>query len=161
MTIFYNCFLNICIILGEFRLWNIYLRERSSEPIPISSIQVFTMSILESPLDQIRFLAIPYNSKLTTGYYSDIIACSTKLLKFLPEMNTNEFLPPKHSIFNETTATIYTTSGKSLLKYDACYGTFASSFNNLCESELSYLHLDGIQGRRIYIGKQSILFHIY
>jgi hypothetical protein len=67
-------------------------------------------------------------------------------------MNSKEFLPPKHSVFNETTATIYTTNGKNLLKYDACYGTFTCSFQNIGDAELSYLHLDGIQGRRIYIG---------
>eukprot|EP01035_Chromulina_nebulosa_P018163 gene18163-23821_t len=122
---------------GEFRLWNIYIKERSSssDHISLPTLQIFEMSHRESPLDNIRFLAIPYNKKYTAGYYSDIIACSTKLLRFLPEKNAKEFLPPSSSLFNEATATIYTAIGKTLLKYDT--GLEVDAFLLDVETELT------------------------
>lgn len=41
---------------GEFRLWNIYVKERTGEAVVIAAAQVFSMQHPERPLDQFRFM---------------------------------------------------------------------------------------------------------
>ena len=72
---------------GEFRLWNIHVREKASEAILLPTLQVFEMTHPEPPLNRFRFLELPFNVKSSTSYYSDIVACGTKLLHFIPEKN--------------------------------------------------------------------------
>jgi hypothetical protein len=136
---------------GEFRLWNIYIKDRAADPVPAETLQIFFMSHAESPVNQIRFIAMAYNQSLSKGHYSDFIACSSKLLRFVPEKHAKEFHPPSHCVFNEATATLLTCAGRSIHKYDLSKGKFISSFHNIYESELSFMLLDGIQGRRIFI----------
>ena len=52
---------------GEFRLWNIYVKERSHDPVPVTTLQVFQMAHHETPLDKFRFLELPFNPQLSTG----------------------------------------------------------------------------------------------
>lgn len=137
---------------GEFRLWNIYVRERTSEPMIATTLQMFEMQNVEYPINQFRFLALPYNSKASTSYYSDIIACSTKLLHFVPEKNTKEFVPPTACVCNEASAVILTAAGRSLLTYDLSSGTFVSMFDHVVASDIFALCMDGERGRRVFVG---------
>ena len=124
---------------GEFRLWNIHIQERGNEAKYVPTIQVFTMHHSEPPLNKFRFLALPYNPRFTTSYYSNIIACSSKLMHFLPEKNTKEFIPPTASVFNEAASTIITAVGKSVLTFDVAVGSFHDIFENVSSYDLTAL----------------------
>lgn len=138
---------------GELRLWNIFIQERTSEPVAVPTLQIFEMQHSESPLNQIRFLALPHSTTLSTSYYSDLITCSTKLMHFLPEKNAKEFVPPMCCVFNEPGAFILTGSGKNLLKYDICTGSYICAFQETHRSaDITALMLDGYRARRIFAG---------
>jgi hypothetical protein len=137
---------------AEFRVWNIYIRERSTDPIYATTIQTFGMQNPESPLNQFRFLAIPYNPKSTTSYYSDLIACSTKLLHFVPEKNMKEFVPPTAFVCHEAGASLITAVGKNILTYDLATGEFDQVFESVSQYEIFAICMDGERGRRMYIG---------
>ncbi len=137
---------------GEFRLWNIFVRERSTDPVLVPTLQIFEMQNSESPINQFRFLAVPYNPKSSTSYYSNLIACSTKLLHFLPEKNTKEFIPPSASVLSESASSLVTAVGKSLLTYDISTGQFSSVFENITSTDISALCMDGERGRRMFVG---------
>eukprot|EP01034_Spumella_vulgaris_P022279 gene22279-28395_t len=138
--------------IGEFRLWNIYVRERSTDPTFVPTLQIFGMQNPESPINQFRFLALPYNPKSSTSYYSNLIACSTKLLHFLPEKNTKEFIPPSASALSESASCLVTAVGKSLLTYDISVGQFSTIFENVTATDISALCMDGERGRRMFVG---------
>jgi WD40 repeat protein len=138
--------------VGEFRVWNIYVRERGSDPVNVPTIQIFEMQNPETPLNQFRFLAMPYNPRCSTSYYSDLIACSTKLLHFLPEKNTKEFVPPTAIMLNESASTIVTAVGKSILTYDLSSGEFTNNFEAVCSSEIFAFCSDGEHGKRLFVG---------
>lgn len=137
---------------GEFRLWSIFVKERNSGPKFVPTLQTFTMFNPEVPLNRFVFLAVPNDPKISTSYYSDIVACSTKLLHFIPEKNTKEFLPATNCVFNEFASTLSALIGKSLLSYDMSTGDFVSHFTDLHSTELTSLCLDGARGRRAFIG---------
>jgi WD40 repeat protein len=137
---------------GEFRLWNIYIRERSSEPVLLPTLQIFEMTHPEVPINQFRFLAVPYNPNASTSYYSDFIACSTKLLHFIPEKNVKEFVAPSACVFNEAGSSVITAYGKTLIQYDVSSGEFSNVFEDMCSHEISALCLDGERGRKMYVG---------
>jgi WD40 repeat protein/Ca2+-binding EF-hand superfamily protein len=137
---------------GEFRLWSIFVKERNSGPKFVPTLQTFTMFNPEVPLNRFVFLAVPNDPKISTSYYSDIVACSTKLLHFIPEKNTKEFLPATNCVFNEFASTLSSLVGKSLLSYDMSTGDFVSHFTDLHHTELTSLCLDGARGRRAFIG---------
>lgn len=137
---------------GEFRLWNIYVRERATDPVPVPTIQIFEMQNSEPPLNQFRFLALPYNPQSSTSYYSNLIACSTKLLHFLPEKNMKEFVPPTAFCCNEASALLITAVGKSILSYDMTHGEFTNIFENVWGHDIFSLCMDGERGRRMYVG---------
>jgi WD40 repeat protein len=137
---------------GELRLWNIYVKEKASEAITLPAIQVFQMHNPITPTSNIRFLAIPNNATMSTSYYSDVVAVGTKLMRFLPEKNTKEFVPPSCAEFNESSAELCTLVGKSLFKYDVCKGTFTSVINNVHSADLTACALDGPRGRRMFVG---------
>ena len=131
---------------GEFRLWNIYVKERTSEPTFVPTIQIFTISNSEVPYNRIRFLAIPSMTEYCTSYYSDIIACSSKLMHFLPEKNAKDFQPPTSFIFHESSSCLVTAVGKTLLKYDICTGAFMSAFPTVSASDVTAVAQDGLRG---------------
>jgi WD40 repeat protein len=137
---------------GEFRLWNIYIRERSSEPVLLPTLQIFEMTHPEVPINQFRFLAIPYNPQSSTSYYSDMIACSTKLLHFVPEKNVKEFVAPSATVFNDAASTIVTAYGKTLILYDVSNGQFSAVYEDMCSHDISAICLDGERGRKMYVG---------
>lgn len=137
---------------GELRLWNIFVKEKTSDAVILPAIQVFHMSNAQTPLSNIRFLALPNNSTLSTSYYSDIVAVGTKMLHFLPEKNTKEFVPPSCSIFNEASAEVCTLVGKNMFKYDICKGLFTSVHNDVHTADLTSITLDCPRGRRCFIG---------
>jgi len=124
---------------GEFRLWNIYLHERGNDAKLIPTIQIFMMQHSEPPLNQFRFLALPYNQRYSTSYYSNVIACSSKLMHFIPEKNTKEFIPPAVSVFNEAASNIITAVGKSVLTFDVSLGVFSDVFENITAHDLTAL----------------------
>lgn len=137
---------------GEFRLWNIFVKERSADPCLVPTLQIFEMNQPENPVNAMRFLALPNDALLSTSYYSDLIACSTKLLHFLPEKNAKEFLPPTACVFNEAAASIATAVGKGIMKYDICTGHFLGSFSDISQHDLTSFALDGERGRRMFVG---------
>ena len=137
---------------GEIRLWNIFVKERSSSAVFVPTLQVFEMSNPVPPTKYIRFLAIPCNSNLSTSYYSNLVTMGTKMMNFIPEKNAKEFVPPSAAEFNSTAAELATCVGKSLYKYDVCKGVFSSVLSNLHSSDLCSICLDGPRGRRMYIG---------
>jgi WD40 repeat protein/Ca2+-binding EF-hand superfamily protein len=138
--------------VGEFRVWNIFVRERGSDPVHVPTIQIFEMQNPETPLNQFRFLALPHNPRCSTSYYSDLIACSTKLLHFLPEKNTKEFVPPTAILLNESASTIVTAVGKSILTYDLSSGEFTNVFEGVSVSDIFALCSDGEHGKRLFVG---------
>jgi len=140
---------------GEFRLWNIFLHERGNDAKLVPTIQVFMMQHSEPPLNQFRFLALPYNPRYSTSYYSNVIACSSKLMHFVPEKNTKEFIPPAVSVFNEAASNIITTVGKSVLTFDISLGAFSDVFENVTSHDLTALCMDGERGRRMYVGNTA------
>lgn len=140
---------------GEFRLWNIYVRERASDPVPVSTIQIFEMQNSETPLNQFRFLALPYNPRSSTSYYSNLIACSTKLLHFVPEKNTKEFIPPTAFVCHEAGASLVTAIGKSVLTYNLANGEFDQIYENITSHDIFAICMDGERGRRMYLGTSN------
>lgn len=137
---------------GEFRVWNIFVRERGSDPVHVPTIQIFEMQNPETPLNHFRFLALPYNPRSSTSYYSDLIACSTKLLHFLPEKNTKEFVPPTALLLNESSSALVTAVGKSMLTYDLGTGEFTNVFEAVATSDIFALCTDGEHGKRLFVG---------
>eukprot|EP00981_Chlorochromonas_danica_P013586 scaffold6531_cov169-Ochromonas_danica.AAC.8 len=137
---------------GEFRLWNIYVRERASDPVPVPTIQIFEMQNGEPPLNQFRFLALPYHPRLSTSYYSNLIACSTKLLHFLPEKNTKEFVPCTALVCHDAGATVLAAVGKSILSYDLAVGEVDQAFPALSMQDIFSICMDGERGRRMFLG---------
>ena len=73
---------------GEFRLWNIYVRERASEALKVPVLQTFHMQNPEVPLCNFRWIGMPENGERCVAEYNDFFACSTKLMHFLPGNNT-------------------------------------------------------------------------
>lgn len=145
---------------GEFRLWNLYVRERSNDIVFIPTLQVFEMQNSETPLNQFRFLACPYNAKTQQSYYSELIGCSTKLCRFLPEKNTKEFVPPGMCLFNDGGSLLMTVSGKSLLFYECHSGQFHNIFEDLDMHDISATCFDGERGRKCYVGLTNGDMHI-
>lgn len=137
---------------GELRLWNIYVKERTSSAVFVPTLQVFEMQNPVPPTQYIRFLEVPGTPHLTTSYYSNLVAVGTKMMNFIPEKNSKEFVPPSASEFNGTAAELVTCVGKSLYKYDVCKGVFSSVISNMHSADLCSLCLDGPRGRRMFIG---------
>ena len=126
------------------------MKERTSEAIFVPTLQVFTINNPEVPYSRIRFVAIPFNTDFTCSYYSDIIACSSKLMHFAPEKNAKDFQTPTACIFHGSSSFLVTAVGKTLLKYDVCTGVFISSFPPISASDITALASDGVRGRRLY-----------
>jgi WD40 repeat protein/Ca2+-binding EF-hand superfamily protein len=137
---------------GEIRLWNIFVKERSSSAVYVPTLQVFEMSNPQPPTQYIRFLAVPGSPNLSTSYYSNLVAVGTKMMNFIPEKNAKEFVPPSASEFNSTAAELVTCVGKNLYKYDVCKGGFSTVVTNLHTADLCSLCLDGPRGRRMFVG---------
>jgi len=137
---------------GEFRLWNIHVREKASEAVLLPTLQVFEMTHPEPPLNRFRFLELPFNVKSSTSYYSDIVACGTKLLHFIPEKIVKEFVAPTASVYNDFFSSILTAYSKSLITYDIGSGEFISVFEDFVTNDITALCLDGSRGRKMYIG---------
>lgn len=137
---------------GEMRLWNIFVKERTSSAVFVPTLQVFEMQNPVPPTQYIRFLEVPGTPHLTTSYYSNLVAVGTKMMNFIPEKNSKEFVPPSASEFNGTAAELVTCVGKSLYKYDVCKGVFSSVISNMHSADLCSVCLDGPRGRRMFIG---------
>jgi hypothetical protein len=133
--------------MGEFRLWNIHVKEKTSEAYLAPTLQIFEMHQPESPMNRIKYLMLPHDPTRSTGYYSNLVACGTKLLMFLPEKNAKEFVPPACILFSDPAAAAVTCVGKALLKYDISTGNFLHAMNEFSRSDLTALCLDGIRGR--------------
>jgi hypothetical protein len=147
----------LCVVdeTGEFRLWDVSIAERSSEPTPAVTLQIFEMHQGEPPLNKFKFLLVPNNLKRSTANYSDIVACSTKLFHFLPEKNTKEFVAPTCCCFNEAASSLCTAVGKSLSKYDITTGKFSNLYTDLTTTDISAMCLDADKQRYLFIGCHS------
>ena len=47
---------------GEFRVWNVFVKERSSEPQFAPTLQCFFMHNPEPALNRFRFIVLPYDN---------------------------------------------------------------------------------------------------
>lgn len=137
---------------GEFRLWNVFVKEKGSGQALAPTLQVFHINSTDALMSRVGFIELPFNQTFSKGNYSNIIAASTKLTHFIPEKSSKEFVPPTCSIFNEPSACITTTIGKSVFKYDVCNGQYLSQFSTTDPGDLTCLCLDGEFGRRMYLG---------
>eukprot|EP00605_Chrysophyceae_sp_TOSAG23-4_P000072 GSChrysophyteH1.ASY1.ANO1.74.1 assembled CDS len=137
---------------GELRLWNIYVKEKASDAVFVPTLQVFHMHHPSVPMSNIRYIAIPNDVNLSTSYYSNLVAVGTKMLHFVPEKNTKEFVPPSGCVFNEAAAELCTLVGKSMFKYDVCKGAFTSMVDDCHTADVTAIVLDGPRGRRCFIG---------
>jgi len=127
---------------------NIHVREKTSEAYLAPALQCFEITHPEPPVNHIRFLALPNHAKLSSGYYSDIVACSSKLVHFLPQKNAKEFIPPSSMIYNDPASTLVTAVGPSVYKYDISQGHFLHSFT-LTKKDITSIVLDGDRGRKM------------
>jgi hypothetical protein len=116
----------------------------------VPTLQVFSINKPQVPYSRIQFLAIPFNAQHCTSYYSDIIACSSKLMHLTPAKNAKEFQVPTACIFHKSSAYIVTAVGKTLLKYDVSEGEFVSAFPSISSSDVTAIASDGFRGRRLY-----------
>jgi hypothetical protein len=137
---------------GEFRLWDIYIKEKTSEAAIYPTLQVFQMQNPEVPLNNIRFIALPNNPVHSTSYYSDLIAVGTKMLHFLPEKNAKDFIAPTCCVFNEPSAALMTAVGRNLVKYDITNGHYICTLQEVHYSDITCICLDGDRGRRLFAG---------
>jgi WD40 repeat protein/Ca2+-binding EF-hand superfamily protein len=136
---------------GEFRLWNIYVKEKSSDLGYAELLQVFVGQD-EAKTAQISFIFFPFNSRYSCDKYSNVIGASSKLLHYRPEKIKKEFISPSCLVFSETNAAILTAVGKSIVKYDVVNGGFHCEFDELDNGEICSLCCDGQHGRRLYAG---------
>lgn len=134
---------------GEFRLWNIYVKERGSDPSLAQVLQTFSSHNAQMRFD---FIELPFNHQCSIGAYSNIIAGSTKLIHFVPEKNTAEFIPPKSLCYSEPNNCLVTAIGHHLFKYDVFTGSFLTSHLNVTNSDITSMSLDEYYGRRLYLG---------
>lgn len=114
------------------------------------TLQVFSINKPQVPYSRIQFLAIPFTPQHCTSHYSDIIACSSKLMHLTPVKNAKEFQVPTACIFHTSSAYIVTAVGKTLLKYDVSTGDFVSAFPPISSSDVTAIASDGFRGRRLY-----------
>lgn len=140
---------------GEFRLWNVFVKERGGGQALAPTLQTFYMHSHDSQMTKVSFIELPFNPQYSKGNYSNLIAASVKLTHFTPEKSSKEFIPPTFTIFNEASACVVTSIGKSVFKYDICNGQFISQLNSLHTSDLTCMCLDGDFGRRMYVGTSS------
>jgi len=136
---------------GEIRLWNIFVKEKSSDLGMAELLQVFVGQD-ESKTAQISFIFFPFTPRFTTDKYSNIIAASSKLLHYQPEKIKKEFISPSCIVFSDCNAAILTAVGKSIVKYDVINGGYQCEFDELDNGEISSFCSDGEHGRRLYVG---------
>lgn len=140
---------------GEFRLWNVFVKEKGSGCGFAQVLQVFTTNASEPQVGHIRFFELPFHPVSSKGNYSDIIAASSKLVHVIPEKNAAEFVPPTCVCYSEPNACVVTGIGRSLYKYDLSIGSFQAAVNDVDGTDVTYLALDGDYGRRIFVGCTS------
>jgi Ca2+-binding EF-hand superfamily protein len=134
---------------GEFRLWNIYVKERGSDPTHAIVLQTFSA---QNSQTRFSFLELPFNPQYSIGAYSNIITGSSKLMHFRPEKNTAEFIPPKSLCYSEPNNCLVTAIGHHLFKYDIFSGIFSTSHLEMANSDITSMCLDEYYGRRLYLG---------
>jgi Ca2+-binding EF-hand superfamily protein len=134
---------------GEFRLWNIYVKEKGSDPTLAPVLQTFSV---QNSQTRFSFLELPFNPHKSIGAYSNIIAGASKLIHFVPEKNTAEFVPPKSICYSEPNNCLVTAIGHHLFKYDIFTGSFSASHLEITNSDVTSMCLDEYYGRRLYLG---------
>ena len=137
---------------GELRLWNLHVKEKTSQVYNAPCVQTFQMANPEDPIDKIRFIFMPNDVKLSTSNYSNVVAVGTKLLQFVPEKHSKEFQPATCALFSESAAMLAVGVKGSILKYDMSEGDFVNSFPDISSHDLTAMALDGARGRRVYVG---------
>jgi hypothetical protein len=140
---------------GEFRLWSVFVKEKSSDQGLAQVLQIFHIHADEPMVGKVRFIELPFSKEHARGNYSNIIAGSTKLVQLIPEKNTAEFIPPLCMCYNEPYGCIVTAVGKKIYKYDICTGDFVSAISNADSYEISCMKLDGEFARRLFVGYTS------
>ena len=136
---------------GEMRLWNIFVKEKTSDLGLAEVLQIFT-GVDEAKTAQISFIYFPFNPKYSTDKYSNIVAASSKLHHFTAEKTKKEFISPSCMLFSESNAALLTAVGKNIMKYDVIHGGFHCEFNGLNNGEITAMSWDGLHMRRLYAG---------
>jgi WD40 repeat protein len=138
---------------GEFRLWNIFVREKGSGVQLAETLQTFNQShISDKSLCKIQFLVVPYNAMFSKEKYSDVIAASNRMIHFKPQKIAMDFFPPVCMSYSDPNACVVTAVGKSLFKYDITSGCYHSALSDIDTSEVTFFLLEGEHNRRIYVG---------
>jgi hypothetical protein len=140
--------------LGEFRLWNIFVKQKTSDLGYAELLQVFVRQD-EAKTAKISFIFFPFNTRFSCDKYSNIIAASSKLLHYQPEKIKREFIGPSCIVFSESNAAVLAAVGKNIIKYDVINGGLQCEFNELDNRKICSFCLDGQHGRRLYAGMSS------
>jgi len=138
---------------GEFRLWNIFVREKGSGAQLAETLQMFNQNATsDKSMCKIQYLVVPYNEMFSKEKYSDIIAASNKLIHFKPQKISVDFYPPVCMAYSDPNSCVVTAVGKSLYKYDINTGSYHSVLKDIGTAEVTFFLLDGEHNRRIYVG---------
>ena len=137
---------------SELRLWSIFVRDRIGDVKYPPTLQCFQMQNPSPPLDRISFLAFPGNPQLSTGYYSDLVACSSKMMRFIPLRSAKEFIAPTATIYIDAISCAVCAVGRDIIKYDVCTGNIMGTLANVHSVEVTELCMDGREGKRLYLG---------
>jgi WD40 repeat protein len=137
---------------GEFRLWTLdhQANTRSDEFV---TLQIFEMENARQPLNKFKFIITPYDEKHSAAYYSNLFACSTKLMHFLPCQKVKDFIPASCVCINDHASTIVTAIGKHLLKYDLTSGQCVHMETDFTpKAAMTAVCSDGFRCRRLFFG---------
>jgi hypothetical protein len=137
---------------GEFRLWNILVREKAVGLGLAPVLQIFNMSTCDPTVSNLFFFELPYRRDCSKGSFSNLIVGGKKLHHFTPEKNAKEYIPPTATHYNDANSCLITAIGQTVLKYDITSGTYMSSITECITGEVTALCLDADVGRRIYVG---------
>lgn len=146
---------------GEFRLWDIYVKERKSSMVTFAPLlQTFSLQTVQPPLNRLRHFACPYDPAQSLEQYSDIIAGSCLLYKFRPERLLKEFVSPTAMTINTSANTIVTAVGRRLFIYDICTGAFLRSIGTVSHAEVTAVCFDLPSQRRLFVGCHNSEVHV-
>ena len=132
---------------GEFRLWDIRVKAGTDVKV-VNSMHTFNMN--DAHLSQVRFLAVPYETKFSRESYSNFICASSKLVRFKPEKVCKDFLPCSEMMYSRGNNALLLSVGRSLFKYDIISGVFQNCISNVDKTEIASMCAD--DRHRIYVG---------
>lgn len=118
----------------------------------LSALQVFSMVNPQVPIDKIRFLSIQENPNMKESFYGDVVACSSKLMRFIPHKKNKEFTPANCCVYVEYNAMLLTAVATSIICYDISTGHLLKIVKRLWSADLTAFFFEGDRYRSLYIG---------